>query len=320
MKGETMKGKRIFINLKRFDIPVKRGGICPLEDPPVWAKDILRRTVALGLPGKGNLRFVIFFPQSLLVPAVQTLRELKVDSSVLSVGCQGVYREDVRPGGNFGAFTTQFPAQAAASLGCLWALIGHSEERKDKFELIADYDPAVLTTREARERANEAVDRVLNQEVHRALEAGLKVLFCVGETAEEKGDGTEDEQKARVQEVLRRQLAVGVAGVKEALAKVPGTGELVIGYEPRWAIGPGKVPPGPDYIEFVSREIKKSAPLDREPDVVYGGGLKVENAKSIGGVRSIDGGLVALTRFTPPLEFSPEGLAEIVDRYLEGIA
>lgn len=315
-----MKGKRIFINLKRFDIPISRGGICPQEDSQVWTKGILRRTVALGLQEKNNLRFVFFFPQSLLIPARETLRELGVDPSVLALGCQGVYREDVRSGGNFGAFTTHFPAHAAASLGCHWALIGHSEERKDMFDLIAGYDPAVRTGRGERERANEAVDRVLNQEVHRALEAGLKVLFCVGETAEEKGEGTEEEQKTRVKEVLRRQLSVGLAGVQEALVKVLSTGEMVIGYEPRWAIGPGKVPPGPDYIEFVSKEIKKSAPLGQEPDVVYGGGLKVENARSIGGIRSIEGGLVALTRFTPPLEFSPEGLAEIVDQYLEGIA
>jgi len=314
-----MTGKTIFINLKRFDIPITKGGICPKEDASEWAVEILRKTVELGLPNRQNLRFVFFFPQSLLVPAIRTLQELAVDPSVLAIGCQGVYREDVRPGGNFGAFTTHFPARAAASLGCKWALIGHSEERKDKFDLIAGYDPAVHTSAEALERANETVDRVLNQEVHRAIEAGLKVLFCVGETAEERGGGPEEVQRSRVKEILQRQCEVGLAGVEDALAKNPNTGELVIGYEPRWAIGPGKVPPGPSYIEFVSLEIKKSTPLSRKPPVVYGGGLKVENAKAIGGIRSIDGGLVALTRFTPPIEFSPEGLKEIVDRYTEGL-
>lgn len=317
MPNSTILNKTIFINLKRFDIPRSRGGICPREDSSEWAREILHKTVELGLQNRENLRFVFFFPQSLLIPALKTLEELEVDPSVLTVGCQGVYREDVRAGGNFGAFTTHFPAQAAASLGCRWALIGHSEERKDKFDLITAYDPAVSTSREARERAHETVDRVLNQEVLRALEAGLKVLFCVGETAEEKGEGPEEIQRSRVKEVLRRQLEVGLAEVGEILAKNPG-GELVIGYEPRWAIGPGKVPPGPEYIEFVSIEIKKSAPLSQIPLVVYGGGLKVENAKAIGSIRSIDGGLVALTRFTPPLEFSPQGLKEIVDQYMEG--
>ncbi|MCX7787891.1 MAG: triose-phosphate isomerase [Spirochaetes bacterium] len=313
-----MVAKTIFINLKRFDIPIARGGICPMEDSYEWARWILRKSVELGLQKKEHLRFVFFFPQSLLIPAIQILKELSVDPAVLTVGCQGVYREDVRPGGNFGAFTTQFPAQAAASIGCRWALIGHSEERKDKFDLIASYDPTVVTSLESRKRAHETVDRMLNQEVQRALEAGLKVLFCIGETAEERGEGTEEVQRGRVKEVLRQQCELGLAGVEETLAQNSRGGELVIGYEPRWAIGPGKVPPGPEYIEFVAIEIKRYTPLSRKPLVVYGGGLKVENAKAIGRIPSIDGGLVALTRFVPPLEFSPEGLKEIVDRYMEG--
>jgi triosephosphate isomerase len=157
------------------------------------------------------------------------------------------------------------------------------------------------------------VDGLINREAGKAYAAGLHVLLCVGETAEEKGEGSFAEQKPRIEATLRDQLEIGLSGIQD----VRKDRELVIGYEPRWAIGPGKVPPGPDYIGFVSAFIKKTAAeiLGSAPEVVYGGGLKVENAKAIAGIETIDGGLVALTKFTPPIGFSPEGLAEIVDEY-----
>ena len=53
-----------------------------------------------------------------------------------------------------------------------------------------------------------------------------------------------------------------------------------------------------------------------EPPVVYGGGLKEENAAMIAGIKTIDGGLVALTRFTGDIGFEPEGLKKIIEKYL----
>lgn len=305
----------IFVNLKRFDIPAEAGGICPDRDSAVWAKKIVDKTVEQGLHSRSGVRIVYFFPQSLLVPVREALgAHSPAVTEAVFLGCQGVFREDVAPGGNFGAFTTNLPAKAAAALGCSWALVGHSEERKDKFDIIAAYDEGVRSSGGAMKKANDTVHRLVNAEALRAFEAGLNVLMCVGETAEERGEGSFDDQKPRVEAVLRDQLELGLAG----LEKVRGGRDIAIGYEPRWAIGPGKVPPGPDYIGFVSAFIKYTAGeiLGYPPAVVYGGGLKTENARAIAGIGTLDGGLVALTKFTPPVAFSPEGLKAIIDEYL----
>lgn len=162
---------------------------------------------------------------------------------------------------------------------------------------------------------NAAVDSILNQELKCALNRGLKVLFCIGETAEDKGEGDFDQQKPRIEAVLKEQLLNGLKG----FAKTQLDGSLVIGYEPIWAIGPGKTPPGSDYIAFVSAFIKETIVREFKfvPSVVYGGGLKEENAGVISKIDTIDGGLVALTRFTGEIGFYPDDLGKIISKYLE---
>ena len=135
---------------------------------------------------------------------------------------------------------------------------------------------------------------------------GIQVLLCVGETAEQRAD---------VAGVLERQLVLCLEGAKEAR----GDREIVIAYEPIWAIGPGKTPPKPDVIGEVSALIKDLGHRrGLDLPVVYGGGLKEENAAAIAAVKTIDGGLVALTRFTGEIGFDPAGLARIIGRYREG--
>ena len=305
----------IFVNLKRFDIPSEVGGLCPEKDSASWARNIIDATIAHGLHARKDLRIIYFFPQSLIIPAREALFAAALKSrEKVTLGSQGVFREDVVPGGNFGAFTTNFPAKAAAALGCEWALIGHSEERKDKFDILFAYDDKIMHEDASMTRASHAIQRLINAEVLRAFEAGLNVLYCVGETAGERGEGSFEEQKPRVEAVLASQLELGLDGI----AKSRGDRELAIGYEPRWAIGPGRTAPDPGYISFVSAYIKQKSKeiLGYSPAVVYGGGLKTENARAIAGVSTSDGGLVALTKFTPPIAFSLEGLENILDEYL----
>ena len=117
----------------------------------------------------------------------------------------------------------------------------------------------------------------------------------------------------RVEAVLRAQLEAGLAGT----ASYIGDGKVVLGYEPVWAIGPGKTPPGRDYIAFVSQFIKRAVQeiAGHEALVVYGGGLKEENAGMVGSIATIDGGLVALTRFSGEIGFSVDELKTIVEKY-----
>ena len=232
---------------------------------------------------KEETEFVMYVPEAHVSPAVQ---DKSADSPVV-IGCQSVFRDDVAEGHNFGEFTSNRTAKAMKALGCGSVLIGHCEERNDKAGILA----------EAGVTDTAAVNRLLNQEVCRAVEAGLSVLYCIGEKAEEQD---------RWKEVLREQIETGLAGVPEAAP-------VVIAYEPVWAIGPGKIPPDQAYITKIADYVKE---VSGGRDVVYGGGLKQDNAKMLSEIPSIDGGLIALTRFSGEIGFYPEEYLEIAGIYL----
>lgn len=308
--------REIFVNLKRFDVPKSLGGICPLDNPKEWIEWVVDESVKHGLGKLEDIRLTYLLPEALLIPAMEKLASYTAEeTSNLHIGCQGVFRENVMPGGNFGAFTTNLPAAAAKNMGCSWSIIAHSEERKDKLGIIGAFEPAYNEDEVLRKKAMTALNNLINQEVLCALDAGLDVLLCVGETAEERGGGTFEEQKPRIEAVLKAQLEAGLKGVENKL----GDRKIVIGYEPIWAIGPGKTPPDGEYIGFVSSYIKSVVRemYDKDIIVVYGGGLKEENAGMISNIETIGGGLVALTKFTQPIAFEPEGLAKIIQKYVE---
>lgn len=307
--------KEIYVNLKRFDVPRSLGGLCPVEDPVAWIKDVIRDSLAAGLGENEALSLVYLLPESLIPAAASVLAASGGQKArMLEVGCQGVHWDNVTVGGNFGAFTTALPAAAASNLGCSWAIIGHSEERRFKGQVLRAYDPEIDTDITAMKLAAGAVDRLIHAEILQALESGLNVLLCVGESAEERGEGSFEEQKPRIEAVLREQLLTNLDGCSSVI----GDRKIVIGYEPIWAIGPGKIPPGEEYISFVSSFIKDviRKHFNMELSVVYGGGLKEENARMIASIGTIDGGLVALTRFTGEIGFDVPGLKGIVEKYL----
>jgi triosephosphate isomerase (TIM) len=305
----------IFVNLKRFDVPKNLGGICPLDDPQQWIEGVIDDSVRFGLGQLDGTIVAYLLPEALLISAMNRMKSHSAETTqTIEIGSQGVFREDIVKGGNFGAFTTNLPAAATKNLGCTWAIIGHSEERKDKFGLFERFEPSVSSDVTLMKKANDALNAIIHEEVMCAFKNGLNVLLCVGETAAERGEGTFEEQQSRIEVVLRSQLEIGLQGIRDYY---PGK-QLVIGYEPRWAIGPGKTPPGAEYIGFVSSLLKSACKelFGIEPPVVYGGGLKEENAAMIAGIETIDGGLVALTRFTGDIGFEPEGLKTIIEKYV----
>lgn len=291
----------IQVNLKRFDIPRAFGGICPEEDASRWITSILDDLKQRDFSRYGELEITIFPPESLLLSAMEALRDSP--QAPIKIGAQGIFFKDLVEGGNFGAFTTRLPAAAAASIGCPSALIGHSEERQAYADIVgavgADYDQSV-----------EATNKLLADSVDCAAARGLQVTYCIGETAAERGSGDSGSILANLSAVLRRQI-VPLAGRIDPL-------NLIIAYEPRWAIGPGKTPPTAEELEKIVAAIKQISKesLGTEVPVLYGGGLKAENSEAIGGVRSLDGGLIALTKFTGRIGFDPAEMERIVELFM----
>lgn len=308
--------REIFINLKRFDVPKSMGGICLVDDSKMWIVKVMKEAVETGLGKLVGINITFLLPESLIITAKETLSKYQESNTkTINIGSQGVFRENVKVGGNFGAFTTNLPAAAAKSLGCTWSIIGHSEEKKDKLGIIERFESFSHERVDTSEKAAKAVNSLINDEVICALDTGINVLMCVGETADERGSGSFEEQKPRIQKVLEIQLEMGLKDVEGYLAN----NKIVIGYEPIWAIGPGKTPPGAEYIGFVSAFIKSvvKEKFNFDPIVVYGGGLKEENAGMIASIGTIGGGLVALTKFTGNIGFEVEDLKKIIGKYTE---
>ena len=307
--------KEIYVNLKRFEVPRSMGGICTAEDPITWIRQIMKESIELGLGSLKDVDVTYFLPEALLVPAMEALaEEAPARVGCFKLGCAGVFREDVEPGKNFGAFTTNRPAAALQALGCNWVLVGHSEERADKLSALALYDAAAGVPGKP-EAAESAVERMISEEMLCALRRGMNVLYCIGETEEQKGSADPAVDEPRVRQVLRRQIEEGVSRGAEILRERQ---RLCIAYEPIWAIGPGKTPATGEYVSFVSSCIKEYCRelCGKELPIVYGGGLKEENAEDIASVKTIDGGFVALTKFTPPIGFDVGSLKNIIGAYI----
>lgn len=275
--------KHIFLNLKRFDVPVELGGVNRIAALNEWGTYIVKNTQeALKKYDAEKVEFVQYFPEAHLLNAVAA----RCEDSPVNVGCQSVYRMNTAVGGNFGAFTTNRPVSAMKAMDVNYTIIGHCEERNDKVGILAE--AGVTDTK--------AVNRILNQEIKLAVANGMKVLYCIGE---------KDTELDNWDEVLREQLEIGLDGVDKS--------QVVIGYEPIWSIGPGKTPAGKDYITKIARFVKE---VTGGIDVVYGGGLKVDNAEMLASIEEIDGGLIALTRFQGEIGFYPDEYIEIIKTYL----
>lgn len=276
--------KKIYLNLKRFDIPKEYGGVNNLASVNEWGNYIISSTKDRLKTFEDKAEFTMFFPEAHILNAVSALGQ----DPIIKIGCQSIYREDTGIGGNFGAFTSNLTANAAKSLGCTSVLIGHCEERKDKLGIL----------NELCMEDKSHINKIFKNQISCALDSGLQVLYCIGETAEEQDDW---------KNVLRTQLELALSGLD--------TKNITIAYEPVWAIGPMKTPPDSKYIKKIASYIKE---VTGGLSVVYGGGLKKDNAEEISKIPEIDGGLIALTRFSGDIGFYPDEYIEIIKNYMGG--
>ena len=162
-----------------------------------------------------------------------------------------------------GAFTGEVSAEMVKSTGADYVILGHSERR---------------------EYYNETPE-ILKEKVQLALANGLKVIFCIGETLAER-------EANKQNEVVKAELAGSVFNLTAEEWK-----NIVIAYEPIWAIGTGKTATAEQaeeihaYIRSAVAEVYGQAVAD-ETTILYGGSCKASNAPELFAKPDIDGGLI----------------------------
>ena len=153
-----------------------------------------------------------------------------------------------------GAFTGFVNSSMLKSVGAKYVIIGHSENRQ-----------------------NGENDKIINQKISSALESKLKVIFCIGETLKEK-------RKKITKRILSKQIDIG-------LKKIRNKKNIIIAYEPVWAIGTGLTPNNielHEIINFIKKKLKKTK-------VLYGGSVNPKNIRVLKNINNIEGFLIGGT-------------------------
>ncbi len=178
-------------------------------------------------------------------------------NSIIRVGAQNMHWEEK------GAFTGEVSPAMLVDMGVEYVIIGHSERRQYFAE----------------------TDQTVNRKVHSAFKYGLKPIVCVGETLEQREQGITND-------LLRMQTRIAVQGLTTQQVE-----ELIIAYEPIWAIGTGKTATPEDAnsataeIRSVIRELYGDSTAEKIR-IQYGGSVNAGNAGELFGMPDIDGGLV----------------------------
>ncbi len=181
----------------------------------------------------------------------------ELEGSPFGLAAQNLYWEEK------GAFTGEISPLMLKEVGCHYVIIGHSERRQFFGE----------------------TDETVNRRIKAALVQGLKVIFCIGEALKDREEG-------RTFPVIERQVEGGLKGLSEREIR-----NMVIAYEPVWAIGTGRTAT-PEQAEevhrFIRGKIEKlySRAVSEEIRIQYGGSVTPENVKGLMDQPDIDGALV----------------------------
>ena len=219
-----------------------------LQDGVALAKEINEALVA----DKPNCDVVICTPFIHLASVAQVL-----DSEIVGLGAENCADKAK------GAFTGEVSAEMVKSTGAQYVILGHSERRQYYGETA----------------------EILKEKVDLALANGLKILFCCGETLEER-------EAEKQNEVVKAELEGSVFHLDAEAWK-----NIVIAYEPIWAIGTGKTATSDQaeemlaYIRSTVAE-KYGAEAAEETSILYGGSCKASNAPELFSKPNIDGGLI----------------------------
>ena len=194
---------------------------------------------------------VVCVPTVDLSAAVRAFKDSRI-----AVGAENVYFE------KSGAYTGEITAEMIKEAGAKYVIIGHSERR-----------------------AMGETDADVNAKVLAALNAGLKVIICVGESLQQREEGV-------TEELVRMQTKIALRDVTaEQMANV------VIAYEPIWAIGTGKTATA-DQAEEVCGQIRKvigevyGEAVAEATTIQYGGSMNAKNCEELLSKKDVDGGLI----------------------------
>ena len=152
--------------------------------------------------------------------------------------------------------TGEVTGEQLKSMGVEYVIVGHSERREYKHEINIDF-----------------INKINN-----AIESGIKVIYCIGETLKDKEEGN-------TYMVLEKQISEVLNNVEVK--------NIIIAYEPVWAIGTGRIPQVKeikDTVEFIKDIIEEN--YDTRLDVLYGGSVNKDNIASINAIKCVDGFLV----------------------------
>jgi triosephosphate isomerase len=195
----------------------------------------------------------------ILCPPFSSLSEVNslVKNTKLKLGAQNMFYEDS------GAYTGEISASMLKSVGCEYVILGHSERRTIFGE----------------------TDETINKKNKKAIQSGLKVIFCAGETLSQRENGT-------TSTIVKAQVLKGLDGISSEQLK-----SIIIAYEPVWAIGTGKnaTPEQAQEVHLFIRELvaqNYSSEIADKIIIQYGGSVKPDNARELLSQPDIDGALV----------------------------
>ena len=195
----------------------------------------------------------------IVCPPFTSLNEvnLLIKDTQLKLGAQNMFYEDS------GAYTGEISASMLKSVGCEFVILGHSERR-------TIFDEK---------------DEIINKKIKKAIESKLKVIFCIGETLSQREEGA-------TYDVIRLQYLKGLEDISRQNLK-----NIIIAYEPVWAIGTGKTAT-PDQAQevhsFIRNLIQENYADESAKEMIiqYGGSVKPDNAAALLSQPDIDGALI----------------------------
>ena len=192
---------------------------------------------------KNKIKLIYCPPSTLIRPLSKRLKKTKIE-----VGAQNCHHSY-----DTGAYTGQVNSRMLKSVGAKYVIIGHSENRQ-----LGDND------------------KLINLKIKSATRAGLKVIFCIGETLEQK-------KSKKTNNVLANQI-------KNGLKSINNKSNIIVAYEPVWSIGSGLIPKSDELIKSIA--YIKSKLGNKSIKILYGGSVNSNNVDKLKIITGIDGFLI----------------------------